>query len=161
MWPMHLTATSPPATRPAAFHSPHSSKGGPLCCCPKRRRRRSCCAYASSRARRLYPPAAWLEMARHREARSRGRFLVHGMGMDVLPCRPCNGVRLRENSSAPSLPPEAEAVAAKNSGFSGQSPGGRNDSKSGCVWQGSGSSKNSSGSGSSDGAAFLVELEPF
>ena len=30
-----------------------------------------------------------------------------------------------------------------------------------CVWQGSGSSKNSSGSGSSDGAAFLVELEPF
>jgi len=31
----------------------------------------------------------------------------------------------------------------------------------GCVWQGSGSSKNSSGSGSPDGAAFLVELEPF
>jgi len=29
------------------------------------------------------------------------------------------------------------------------------------VWQGSDSSKNSSGSGSSDGAAFLVELEPF
>ena len=31
----------------------------------------------------------------------------------------------------------------------------------GPVWQGSGSSKNSSGSGSSDGAASLVELEPF
>ena len=31
----------------------------------------------------------------------------------------------------------------------------------GRVWQGSGSSKNSSGSGSSDGAASLVELEPF
>jgi len=31
----------------------------------------------------------------------------------------------------------------------------------GPVWQGSGSSKNSFGSGSSDGAAFLVELEPF
>ena len=31
----------------------------------------------------------------------------------------------------------------------------------GCVWQGSGSSKNSSGSGFSDGASFLVELEPF
>jgi len=32
---------------------------------------------------------------------------------------------------------------------------------SGPVWQGFGSSKNSSGSGSSDGAASLVELEPF
>jgi len=31
----------------------------------------------------------------------------------------------------------------------------------GPVWQGSGSFKNSSGSGSSDGAASLVELEPF
>jgi len=31
----------------------------------------------------------------------------------------------------------------------------------GPVWQGSGSSKNSSGSGSSDGAASLVELKPF
>ena len=31
----------------------------------------------------------------------------------------------------------------------------------GPVWQGSGSSKNSSDSGSSDGAASLVELEPF
>jgi len=31
----------------------------------------------------------------------------------------------------------------------------------GPVWQGFGSSKNSSGSGSSDGAASLVELEPF
>jgi len=31
----------------------------------------------------------------------------------------------------------------------------------GPVWQGSGSSKNNSGSGSSDGAASLVELEPF
>ena len=31
----------------------------------------------------------------------------------------------------------------------------------GPVWQGFGSSKNSSGSDSSDGAAFLVELEPF
>ena len=31
----------------------------------------------------------------------------------------------------------------------------------GPVWEGFGSSKNSSGSGSSDGAAFLVELEPF
>jgi len=31
----------------------------------------------------------------------------------------------------------------------------------GSVWQGSGSSKNSSGSVSSDGAASLVELEPF
>jgi hypothetical protein len=32
---------------------------------------------------------------------------------------------------------------------------------SGPVWQGSGSSKNGSGSGSSDGAAFLMELKPF
>ena len=31
----------------------------------------------------------------------------------------------------------------------------------GPVWQGFGSSKNSSGSGFSDGAVFLVELEPF
>jgi len=31
----------------------------------------------------------------------------------------------------------------------------------GPVWQGFGSSKNSSGSGSSDGAVSLVELEPF
>jgi len=31
----------------------------------------------------------------------------------------------------------------------------------GLVWEGFGSSKNSSGSGSSDGAAFLMELEPF
>ena len=31
----------------------------------------------------------------------------------------------------------------------------------GPVWQGSGSSKNSSGSDSLDGAASLVELEPF
>ena len=30
-----------------------------------------------------------------------------------------------------------------------------------CVWQGSGSSKNNSGSGFLDVAAFLVELEPF
>jgi len=34
-------------------------------------------------------------------------------------------------------------------------------SYSGPVWQGSGSSKNSSGSGFSNGAASLVELEPF
>jgi len=33
--------------------------------------------------------------------------------------------------------------------------------REGPVWQGFGSSKNSSGSGSSDGAASLVELEPF
>ena len=31
----------------------------------------------------------------------------------------------------------------------------------GSVWEGFGSSKNSSGSSFSDGAAFLVELEPF
>jgi hypothetical protein len=31
----------------------------------------------------------------------------------------------------------------------------------GPVWQGSGSSKNGSGSGSSGGAAFLMELKPF
>ena len=35
------------------------------------------------------------------------------------------------------------------------------ESNFGPVWQGFGSSKNSSGSGSSDGAASLVELEPF
>jgi hypothetical protein len=31
----------------------------------------------------------------------------------------------------------------------------------GPVWQGTGSSKNSSGSGSSGGAAFLMERKPF
>jgi hypothetical protein len=40
----------------------------------------------------------WLEMASHREV-DRGRFLVHGMDTDGLPCWPCNGVRLREQIS--------------------------------------------------------------